>query len=52
MKLKSLVWLLAAFLGGLVLVPSALVAEEASSSKPAPMQYRNVIGFRAFGGRT
>ena len=50
MKLKSLVWLLAAFLGGLVLVPSALVAEEASSSKPAPMQYGNVHWFPSIWG--
>lgn len=45
MKRKSLAWLLAAFLGGLVLVPGALVAEEASSSKPATIQYGNVRWF-------
>jgi outer membrane protein TolC len=50
MKLKSFVWLLAAFLGGLVLVPGALVAEEASSSKPAIMQYGNVRWFPSFWG--
>ncbi len=50
MKPKSLVLLLAAFLGALVLVPSALVAEEASSSKPATMQYGNVHWFPTLWG--
>ena len=51
MKLKSLVWLLAALLGGLVLVPSDLVAEEASSSKPAnTQQYGNVHWFPSIWG--